>query len=55
MSLWVALNVVACRRYWLCAAAGSKIKIWDLESKAVVDELKPETAGKVPNVLSLAW
>merc|ERR1719228_2955330 len=29
-------------RYWLCAAAGPAIKIWDLESKSVVDELKPE-------------
>eukprot|EP00038_Savillea_parva_P020944 m.32910 g.32910 ORF g.32910 m.32910 type:complete len:313 (+) comp4945_c1_seq1:63-1001(+) len=42
-------------RYWLCAAAGNKIKIWDLESKAVVDELKAEGVGKTPNVLSLAW
>jgi len=42
-------------RYWLCAAAGSKIKIWDLESKNVVDELKPEVPGKEPSVLSLAW
>jgi len=29
-------------RYWLCAATASTIKIWDLESKACVDELKPE-------------
>jgi guanine nucleotide-binding protein subunit beta-2-like 1 protein len=45
-------------RYWLCAAAGPIIKIWDLETKAVVDELKTESTtpnGKVPNVLSLAW
>ena len=27
-------------RYWLCAATESSIKIWDLESKSVVDELK---------------
>lgn len=27
-------------RYWLCAAAGPVIKIWDLEDKRVVDELK---------------
>ncbi|CAF2100689.1 hypothetical protein BRARA_E02380 [Brassica rapa] len=27
-------------RYWLCAATESSIKIWDLESKTVVDELK---------------
>lgn len=45
-------------RYWLCAAAGKTIKIWDLESKNVVDELRAEPAGTnsvVPNVLSLAW
>ena len=29
-------------RYWLCAATDSCIKIWDLESKSVVDELRPE-------------
>ena len=29
-------------RYWLCAATEKCIKIWDLESKAVVDELRPE-------------
>jgi len=28
-------------RYWLCAATASTIKIWDLESKVCVDELKP--------------
>jgi len=43
-------------RYWLCAAAGNTIKIWDLESKAVVDELRADALnGKYPNVLSLAW
>lgn len=29
-------------RYWLCAATASSIKIWDLETKTQVDELKPE-------------
>jgi len=29
-------------KYWLCAATASSIKIWDLESKMCVDELKPE-------------
>lgn len=29
-------------KYWLCAATASSIKIWDLESKICVDELKPE-------------
>lgn len=45
-------------RYWLCAAAGKTIKIWDLESKNIVDELRAEPAGTnstVPDVLSLAW
>jgi guanine nucleotide-binding protein subunit beta-2-like 1 protein len=49
-------------RYWLCAATASTIKIWDLESKVCVDELKPDfppTGGKnkaVPIMcISLAW
>jgi guanine nucleotide-binding protein subunit beta-2-like 1 protein len=46
-------------RYWLCAATGSQIKIWDLESKVCVDELKPDfELGKkaVPiQCISLAW
>ncbi|KAI6172997.1 hypothetical protein M3Y98_01034800 [Aphelenchoides besseyi] len=43
-------------RYWLCAAVGSSIKIWDLEQKAPLDELKVET-GKAtpPQCTSLAW
>jgi len=46
-------------RYWLCAATGPSIKIWDLETKAPVDELRPEVAGTArsdpPQCLSLAW
>lgn len=48
-------------RYWLCAAFGPCIKIWDLESKEMVEELKPEVAslqgGKAEHsqCLSLAW
>jgi len=51
-------------RYWLCAATASTIKIWDLESKICVAELKPDfqsvsTSGKnkaVPiQCISLAW
>ncbi|CAK0740963.1 hypothetical protein CVIRNUC_001290 [Coccomyxa viridis] len=47
-------------RYWLCAATTNVIKIWDLESKSIVDELKPEfpNLGKkaqVPFCVSLAW
>jgi guanine nucleotide-binding protein subunit beta-2-like 1 protein len=47
-------------RYWLVAATQSSIKIWDLESKAMVDELKPDfvAAGKnaqIPYCTCLAW
>jgi len=47
-------------RYWLCAATASTIKIWDLETKVCVNELKPEfpPIGKkaVPiQCVSLAW
>jgi guanine nucleotide-binding protein subunit beta-2-like 1 protein len=50
-------------RYWLCAATASTIKIWDLESKNCVAELKPEAPTPVPakskavpiQCISLAW
>merc|ERR1712167_303011 len=48
-------------RYWLCAATDSCIKIWDLESKVVVDELRPEFDTEFgpkavpPYCISLAW
>jgi len=47
-------------RYWLCAATASSIKIWDLESKRCVDELKPDfpeaSKKSVPiQCISLAW
>jgi guanine nucleotide-binding protein subunit beta-2-like 1 protein len=44
-------------RYWLCAATDDAIKIWDLESKIVVDTLRPEESetGKIPACTSLAW
>jgi len=47
-------------RYWLCAATESGIKIWDLESKVQVAELKVNRKGtksKVQTIepLSLAW
>lgn len=49
-------------RYWLCAATDNCIKIWDLESKIVVDTLVPESEdddelveSKIPNCTSLAW
>jgi guanine nucleotide-binding protein subunit beta-2-like 1 protein len=44
-------------RYWLCAATATGIKIWDLESKSLVDELKvvAEGSGKAPECISIAW
>eukprot|EP00884_Botryococcus_braunii_P010581 jgi/Botrbrau1/19524/Bobra.0035s0023.1 len=47
-------------RYWLCAATQVCIKIWDLESKSIVDELRPDfmPAGKkaqVPHCTCLNW
>ncbi|CAJ0931044.1 unnamed protein product, partial [Mesorhabditis belari] len=32
-------------RYWLCAAVGPVVKIWDLEDKRAIEELKPEVSG----------
>ena len=47
-------------RYWLCAAAGSVIKIFDLEAKVIVEELKVDFVGvgrkaQEPQVTCLAW
>uniref|UniRef100_A0A1I7ZAP6 Small ribosomal subunit protein RACK1 n=1 Tax=Steinernema glaseri TaxID=37863 RepID=A0A1I7ZAP6_9BILA len=46
-------------RYWLCAATGGSVKIWDLENKSLVDELKVDSTsakGKTaPQCTSLAW
>uniref|UniRef100_A0A1I8IY54 Small ribosomal subunit protein RACK1 n=1 Tax=Macrostomum lignano TaxID=282301 RepID=A0A1I8IY54_9PLAT len=51
-------------RYWLCAATGPLIKIWDLENKVVVDDLRTEVVATSTNLkrkpaspecLSLAW
>jgi guanine nucleotide-binding protein subunit beta-2-like 1 protein len=28
-------------RYWLCASTQQCVKIWDLESKSMVEELRP--------------
>jgi len=48
-------------RYWLCAATGPTIRIWDLEGKNMVDELKPEVVASSsskaapPECLSMAW
>jgi len=47
-------------RYWLCAATGPSIKIWDLETKSIVDELKTNVQDMndmkgSPSCISLAW
>lgn len=43
-------------RYWLCAATGPSIKIWDLEGKVVVDELRPDVVNaRAPECTCLAW
>ncbi len=46
-------------RYWLVAATTSSIKIWDLESKVLIDEIKLDSpVGKhsqIPFCTSLAW
>jgi len=48
-------------RYWLCAATDKEIKIWDLESKVVVDTLRPAhydemaASATVPHCTCLSW
>uniref|UniRef100_A0A671LR68 Small ribosomal subunit protein RACK1 n=1 Tax=Sinocyclocheilus anshuiensis TaxID=1608454 RepID=A0A671LR68_9TELE len=47
-------------RYWLCAATGPSIKIWDLEGKVIVDELRQDiittnSKAEPPQCTSLAW
>jgi guanine nucleotide-binding protein subunit beta-2-like 1 protein len=49
-------------RYWLVAATSTSIKIWDLESKNMVDELKLDVSDRpvgknaqVPYCTCLAW
>jgi guanine nucleotide-binding protein subunit beta-2-like 1 protein len=44
-------------RYWLCAATGPNVKIWDLESKSLVDEIHPEVIGTIGSLdcISLSW
>jgi guanine nucleotide-binding protein subunit beta-2-like 1 protein len=44
-------------RYWLCAATAAGIKIFDLESKSIVDDLRPESADGNQNIecTSLSW
>ncbi|KAG9445987.1 hypothetical protein H6P81_012115 [Aristolochia fimbriata] len=45
-------------RYWLCAATQESVKIWDLESKSIVQDLRPEAAQNQNQLLyctSLSW
>lgn len=48
-------------RYWLCAATDREIRIWDLESKVIVDTIKPAIfddlgeKARVPYCTSLQW
>jgi guanine nucleotide-binding protein subunit beta-2-like 1 protein len=47
------------KRYWLCAASGPAIKIWDLESKSIVDEPRPQfevsKKSQEPSCTCLSW
>jgi len=52
------------RNYWLCAATDKSIRIWDLETKVVLEDMKPEDiseggedgpTGGLPWVVSMAW
>jgi len=47
-------------RYWLVAATLTSIKVWDLETKVSVTELKPDFSNLsrkalAPYAVSLAW
>jgi len=49
-------------RYWLCAGTDNGIRIWDLEGKGIVDELKldqpqrdPKSKALPTSCISLAW
>ena len=58
MFVWNS-NAESVSRYWLCSACGPTIKVWDLESKNLVEDLRPEVPGSAraepPQVTSLAW
>ncbi|XP_037927643.1 guanine nucleotide-binding protein subunit beta-like protein [Teleopsis dalmanni] len=47
-------------RYWLCVAHGTTIKVWDLDRKRTVEELRPDIAPVKlhhvqPECLCLTW
>lgn len=45
------------KHYWLCAATDDSIKIWDLENKSLLEEIRPEKPSKAgtPWCVSLTW
>uniref|UniRef100_A0A1I8A374 Small ribosomal subunit protein RACK1 n=1 Tax=Steinernema glaseri TaxID=37863 RepID=A0A1I8A374_9BILA len=58
----VAGNVIsqmafAPNRYWLCAAVGTSVIVWNLENKEKIDEIKVdgEEGKAAPQAISLAW
>lgn len=47
-------------RYWLCAAIGPTVRIWDLEDKKALEDLKADVLSGTkstvpPQCTSLAW
>ncbi|KAF4667001.1 Guanine nucleotide-binding protein subunit beta-2-like 1 [Perkinsus olseni] len=45
------------KNYWLCAATDAGVKVWDLETKNVLEEITPpaEYKSPLPWVVSIAW
>jgi len=46
-------------RYWLCAATSEFVRVWDLQTKCIVDDLTPmvtsANSAVIPECISLAW
>merc|ERR1712154_755436 len=45
------------KNYWLCAATDNGIKVWDLETKNILEEIAPpETfTSLIPWVVTITW
>ncbi|EER06739.1 regulatory protein, putative, partial [Perkinsus marinus ATCC 50983] len=45
------------KNYWLCAATDAGVKVWDLETKNVLEEITPpaEYKSPLPWVVSISW
>ena len=44
------------RRYWVCAATETSIRVWDMETKTIIAELGPESNdSERPKCVSLTW